>query len=253
MYMYNFKLKSQELAYDADGCRYWKPVIKDASFTPPELAIVLVDMWDAHWAKGASRRAAELAERVDPIVRRARDDGIFIVHGPSDLMKFYTDSPARKRALDIDIIQPDANVEIPNYPLPTDESGGGSDTLDDYAPNTVVWTRQSEKIYIDEDKDIITQEGDIVYSHFKKRGIKLAIYIGIHTNMCILHRSFAIKAMLRRGVKTVLVRDLTDAMYDPAKPPYVSHAEGTGLVVGFIEKFYCPTIESRELTLKSNT
>ncbi|MCL2060293.1 MAG: cysteine hydrolase [Oscillospiraceae bacterium] len=247
--MYNFQMRSQELAYDENDCRYWKPVVKNASYAPSELAIVLVDMWDAHWAKGASMRAAELALRVDPVVRRARDDGIFIVHGPSDLMDFYTDSPARKRALDIEIVAPAKPVEIPDYPLATDQVGGGSDTRDELAPNTIVWTRQSPSIFIDEDRDIIAQEGDIVYSHFMKRGIKLAIYIGIHTNMCILHRSFAIKAMLRRGMDVALVRDLTDAMYDPARPPYVSHAEGTALVISFIEKFYCPTIGSDELTL----
>jgi hypothetical protein len=60
--------------------------------------------------------------------------------------------------------------------------------------------------------------------------------------MCILNRSFGIKNMLRRGYKTLLVRDLTDAMYNPERAPYVSHEEGTALVVGYIEKFYCPTI-----------
>jgi hypothetical protein len=62
--------------------------------------------------------------------------------------------------------------------------------------------------------------------------------------MCILNRSFGIKNMLRRGWRTLLVRDLTDAMYNPASPPYLSHEEGTALVVGYIEKFYCPTIDS---------
>jgi hypothetical protein len=30
-------------------------------------------------------------------------------------------------------------------------------------------------------------------------------------------------------------------------PPYVSHDQGTKLVVEFIEKFWCPSIHSREL------
>jgi hypothetical protein len=53
--------------------------------------------------------------------------------------------------------------------------------------------------------------------------------------------------MLRKGYKTTLVRDLTDAMYNPGKRPYVSHGEGTALVVGYIEKFYCPTIDSAQI------
>ncbi|MBE0697009.1 MAG: hypothetical protein IH586_08800 [Anaerolineaceae bacterium] len=41
-----------------------------------------------------------------------------------------------------------------------------------------------------------------------------------------------------------LVRDLTDAMYNPAQAPYVSHDEGTRLVIEYIEKFWCPTVLS---------
>jgi hypothetical protein len=66
--------------------------------------------------------------------------------------------------------------------------------------------------------------------------------------MCILHRSFAIEALVRRGIPVALVRDLTDALYNPAKPPYVSHDEGTRLVVEYIEKFWCPTVQSGDLT-----
>jgi hypothetical protein len=65
--------------------------------------------------------------------------------------------------------------------------------------------------------------------------------------MCVLGRSFAIRAMVRRGVETALIRDLTDTMYNPAMPPYVSHDEGTRLVIEYIEKFWCPTVGSEEL------
>ena len=65
--------------------------------------------------------------------------------------------------------------------------------------------------------------------------------------MCVLGRSFAIRQMVRWGKKVALIRDLTDAMYDPAMPPYVSHDEGTRLVIGYIEKFWCPTILSGDI------
>ena len=32
-----------------------------------------------------------------------------------------------------------------------------------------------------------------------------------------------------------------------ARPPYVSHEEGTQLVIGYIEKFWCPTITSADI------
>jgi hypothetical protein len=65
--------------------------------------------------------------------------------------------------------------------------------------------------------------------------------------MCVLNRSFAIKALATRGVHVILVRDLTDTMYNPAKPPYVSHDEGTRLIVEYIEKFWCPSVTSESL------
>jgi hypothetical protein len=71
--------------------------------------------------------------------------------------------------------------------------------------------------------------------------------MGVHTTMCILHRSFAIKQMVRWGVKVAHIRDLTDAIYNPAIPPYVSHEEVTQLAIGFIKKHWCPSIQSEDL------
>jgi hypothetical protein len=71
--------------------------------------------------------------------------------------------------------------------------------------------------------------------------------MGVHTNMCILNRSFAIKQMTKWGLRCILVRDLTDAMYDPKAQPFVTHEQGTELVIQHIEKHWCPTVESAEL------
>jgi hypothetical protein len=46
----------------------------------------------------------------------------------------------------------------------------------------------------------------------------------------------------------VLVRDLTDSMYDPRQRPVVSHARGTELVIEHIESRWCPSILSDDLT-----
>jgi hypothetical protein len=47
---------------------------------------------------------------------------------------------------------------------------------------------------------------------------------------CILNRSFGLRQLTKWGVHCILVRDLTDAMYNPASRPYVSHTAGTDLV-----------------------
>ena len=74
------------------------------------------------------------------------------------------------------------------------------------------------------------------------RGIKQLVLLGVHTNMCILNRSFAIKQMVKWGQNIALLRDLTDTMYNPASSPYVDHEKGTQLVIDFIEKYWCPTL-----------
>jgi hypothetical protein len=51
---------------------------------------------------------------------------------------------------------------------------------------------------------------------------------------------------VRRGQKVALVRDLTDAMYNPARPPYVSHADGTRLVIEYIETVWIKSLTDRD-------
>jgi len=249
--MYNFILRSQELVRDKDGFCGWQANENKAMVSPGETAVIIVDMWDKHWCAGATVRGAALAPIIDSAVRRAREKGSLIVHAPSDTMDFYKNSEARKRLFSVPPLDDIPAKEIKTYPLPVDSSDGGSDTVQDCPVNTIVWTRQNEKIHIDDSKDIICgeseKEGDLLYSYLKSKNINNIIYMGVHTNMCILGRPFAIKAMLRRGMNVMLCRDLTDAMYNPERPPYVSHGEGTRLVIEYIEKFYCPTILSGEI------
>jgi len=242
-----FQLRSQALAYDENGSRYWRIEECEASYEPHEIAVVIVDMWDRHWSAGATRRAEALAPQIDAAARSAREKGMLIVHAPSDIMDFYAEHPARMRAYALERLPPPSIVDIPDVPQPVDTTGGGSDTMDEHPENTAVWRRQNEAIWIDEARDLISDSGGEIYAHFAARDIRFVIYMGVHTNMCVLGRSFAIKAMRRARLETALVRDLTDAMFDPARPPYVSHSEGTRLVVEYIEKFYCPTIDGWQL------
>jgi len=96
--------------------------------------------------------------------------------------------------------------------------------------------------------DGVSDSGTEIYNFLHQEGIKNVAIMGVHTNMCVLGRSFGIRQMVKLGMNVVLVRDLTDAMYDPRQPPYVSHARGTELVVEHIERYWCPSIVSKDLT-----
>ena len=134
---------------------------------------------------------------------------------------------------------------VSDPPLPIDDSDGGSDTGE--TPWHKAWTRQHPAIEMRDD-DAISDNGAEVYSFLRHTGVEQVVIMGVHTNMCVLHRSFGIKQMVRWGVSIVLARDLTDTMYNPEMRPYVSHDEGTRLVVEFTEKLWCPTVLSEDLT-----
>jgi len=226
------------------GSGNWEQVISEKRIPVAETAIIICDMWDDHWCRGASQRCAVLAKTMAPVVNAARDKGIQIIHCPSETMYFYADWQQRRRMMLAPAVTPPKPLDLPNPPLPIDDSDGGCDTGE--KPWYAAWTRQIADISIGQ-YDGITDKGSEVYNLFAQLGIKNVLIMGVHTNMCVLGRSFAIRQMTKWGIQCVLVRDLTDAMYDPKDKPYVTHDEGTELVVQYIEKYWCPSTLSDEL------
>jgi nicotinamidase-related amidase len=225
------------------------PVNLTIAIDPKKTAVVVCDMWDDHWCKNAAARCAELAKQAEPVLKACRDKGMTIIHCPSDTMAFYKDHPARKRATEVKKAEPPKAKDLPSPPLPIDDSDGGCD--DEKQPKFFkAWTRQHAAITIDENKDYVTDNGGEVYSIMKEKGIDTLLVMGVHTNMCVLNRTFAIKQMVKWDVRTFLVRDLTEAMYNPKMKPMVSHDKGTQLVIEYIEKHWCPTVESKSLVEK---
>lgn len=210
-----------------------------------ETALIVCDMWDKHWCECATRRCDALAKKANPVVAALRKKGVTIIHAPSDTMAFYKDAPGRKAILALEKVTPPKARLIADAPLPIDDSDGGCDD-DKPSKSYKAWSRQHPAIDIDKG-DFISDSGQEVYNLLAKRGLKNLLVIGVHTNMCVLNRTFAIKQMTRWGVRCVLVRDLTDAMYNPKKRPFVTHDEGTELVVRHIERYWCPTVLSKDL------
>ena len=239
---------------------FGKRSLPNKVFPPIKLRSVFVICGNQHWSTGATERVGELAPKINEFVQKARSLGIQIIHAPSETLKFYAESLARKRMIIADqkeykkLLKWFRSFRFPRIKLPIDHSGGGSDTpkVDKFRPNTLVWTRQIETIEIDEEKDGISDSGPEIYSFLKAKGIEYYLILGVHTNMCVLGRSFGIKSMSKAGFKVALVRDLTDTMYNPAQLPYVPHEVGTALVCDYIEKFYCSSMLSQDLVENQN-
>jgi len=222
-------------------------------WNPHQTALVICDMWDAHTCPNSAARVAEMAPRVDAFAKAARMRGVLIIHCPSDTMAFYKDHPGRKLAQDAAKAVPPVPLQrwcfidpVAEAPLPIDDSDGGCDCATTWKKgDPYPWTREHSAIEI-ADGDAITESAE-AYNLMQQRGIENVIVCGVHLNMCVLGRPFAIRQMVHQGKHVVLVRDLTDTMYNPATPPHVSHFEGTRLMIAHVEKYWCPSITSDAL------
>ena len=234
-------LRSRVEAFKGSGI--WEEARLEAFFPVRQTAILICDMWDKHWCSGATRRVALLAGRMAPLIDQARARGIQIIHAPSETMEFYKDWPQRTRMARVAVVEPPAELGLKDPPLPIDDSGGGCDTGESFYK---AWTREIALLPVGAE-DVISDNGREIYSFLRERGIRHLLVMGVHANMCVLNRSFAIKQMTNWGIRCVLVRDLTDSMYSPKDRPYVSHERGTELVVEHIERYWCPSTTSAEL------
>ncbi len=247
-----FNLRSQKLMRDEENRAYWEAEEKQKKIPAEKTAILICDMWDNHWSHGAALRVKEIAVRMNTVLEKARSKGVQIIFSPADVSDQYKGTPAYERIKETPLIDFPEIEEKEKVPAPIDDSDGGSDTNDgDENPKDwSKWKKQIEMLKIDSDRDVLSEDGQRIYSFLKHRKIEFVIIMGVHTNMCVLDRPFGIRKLIALGLDVALCRDLTDAMYNPAMPPYVSHEEGTRLVIEYIEKFYCPTVESSDLSEK---
>jgi nicotinamidase-related amidase len=241
------ELRRRRLVTNEHGMRMWVDEAPMERVPAWHTAVLVCDMWDRHWSSGASYRVEKLAPRIDAFCKRMRGAGALIVHAPSDTMAAYGSSAARTRIAGCGPFPAAPAIELP--PLPVNCSDGGSDTVDQFVPNTPVWQRQHPAIHIDEERDVITDNGSELAAYLTEQKRSVVLMTGVHTNLCVLRRSFGLVALVGHGFSPVLVADLTDAMYNPADPPYVEHDAGTDLIVRYIEAFVAPSTRSDRIVV----
>jgi len=240
--------------YEGDRC-----VEQTVRWNPGKTALVVCDMWDNHWCVGATRRVSELAGPMNDVLEAARQRGIFVIHAPSTTMEPYEGTAARRRAKNARFSKspvPLANADRwgtkwcwPDKQrepgMPIDDSDMGCDCLVKCKIRDA-WTRQIVTIRID-DADAVSDNGQEVYNLLAKRRIENVILLGVHLNMCVLGRPFGIRQMVYLKKRVVLMRDMTDTMYNSQMAPEVNHFQGTDLVIRHVEHHWCPTITSVDL------
>lgn len=263
----SFRLSLRSRTETKEGSGRFHTLTKAADWNPKETAIIVCDMWDLHHCLNATRRGGELAPRMDAVLKAARERGATIIHAPSSCMDSYKEHEARKRA--------QAEPKVANFPdeiakwcykipeeekgkYPIDQTDGGEDDdleehrqwaekLSSMGRNPrAPWKSQTALLTI-RDEDFISDSGEEIWSILENHGLKNVILLGVHTNMCVLGRPFGLRQMAKNGKNVVLMRDMTDTMYNPGRSPYVSHFTGTDLIVEHIEKWVCPTVTSDQI------
>jgi len=232
---------------------------QDVQWDPRKTAVVICDMWDDHWCQGAAGRVVEMAKPMNQLAEKLRAKGALIVHAPSSVVDFYEGTPQRQRAQKAPFAK--APIELSTaerwgtywcWPDPTKETDLPIDDSDmgcDCATSCKIreaWTRQINLIGMDTE-DAITDNGQEFFNLLEARQIDNILIMGVHLNMCVLGRPFGIRQSTRLGKNVVLVRDMTDSMYNHRKQPFVDHFSGHDLVVEHVEKHWCPTITSNQI------
>jgi nicotinamidase-related amidase/type 1 glutamine amidotransferase len=250
---------------EADG--QFRLIETPASWDTKETAFIVCDMWDSHHCLNAVRREKEMAPTMERVLKAARDRGVVIIHAPSSCMDAYKDHPARKHATET----PRSKAlpkeiaswcyKIPSeekgvYPIDQTDGGEDDDPLEHkkWAEELTAmgrnprapWKSQIDVLTI-ADKDYISDNGEEIWSILEARGVKNVALMGVHLNMCVLGRPFGLRQMAKNGKNVVLMRDLTDTMYNPQRSPHVSHFAGTDLMVEHVEKYVAPTITSDQV------
>jgi len=242
-----------------------RTAVTKEQWLPSRTAIIVCDMWDLHHCRNAVVRESEMAPRMNAVLEKARSQGVLVIHAPSGCMKAYEGTPARERARSAPAAArlpagigewckrlPAEDREV--YPL--DQSDGGEDDepgvhaawaadlaakgLDPRQP----WTKQIDALPIDQERDAVSDSGTEIWNLLESRRIDNVILLGVHLNMCVSGRPFGLRQMAKNGKHVVLMRDMTDTMYNPARWPFVSHAQGTARFVEHVERLICPTITS---------
>lgn len=264
----SLKLQLRSRTETDAGSGRFHTVTRPEAWHANQTAIIVCDMWDYHHCLNAVRRGTEMAPRMNEVLKKARDQGAIIIHAPSSCTGIYADHAARKRAQSVERVD-NLPIEIGKWcyripeeeqgKYPIDQSDGGED--DDLEEHAVwakklasmgrnpkaPWKAQMAALKIDAKRDFISDDGEEIWSILERNDRKNVILLGVHTNMCVLGRPFGLRQMAKNGKNVVLMRDMTDTMYNPKMSPYVSHFTGTDLIVEHIEKWVCPTITSDQI------
>jgi hypothetical protein len=206
------------------------------------IGVIAVDVWNFHWCKTATMRVDAIVPRINVALDAARALGMTILLCPSDVVDNYVEFPQREAALALPSVNVPSVVEVTCPPVP--DAGGCACGHDRCAVN-YSWDGMHPALKIGE-SDWMPDTQAEVYAICQRKGLTHLIYLGFHTQVCLLGKPMGLRAMKSAGLRCVLARDMTDAHpgYDPGRN--FTPDLNTEQVVEHFEKHLAPTIHLRQ-------
>lgn len=212
----------------------------------PQVALVLVDVWDHHYLKDTEARTEQvIEENLLPLLTACRAAGLSVIHAPSPAQAMQHPNWVALR----DEAQPTAPRD--SWPPPAFRSKSGAyqaygRPAEARQPELqqLTATRQLHPKIQPLSGEAVIATGSELHRHCKQQGILFLLFAGFNTNACILVRDYGTLEMSRRGYEVILVRDCTTGMESPESQPTLAQTKGATL---FLEMFGQYSVSSKEV------
>ncbi len=213
-------------------------LIQKEEVDPKRVGVIAVDVWNFHWCKTATMRVDAMVPRINKALEGARGLGMTVMLCPSDVVENYAGHPQREAVFALPEARPPLVVDVTCPPAP--DAGGCACGPERCAVN-YGWDGMHPGLRIGA-ADLMPDTQAEVYAICQKYGLTHLIYVGFHTQVCLLGKPMGLKAMMSAGLQCLLARDMTDAHpgYDPARN--FTPDLNTEQVVEHFEKHLAPTI-----------
>jgi len=178
-----------------------------------QTALVLVDVWDNHFIESWLERAGRMTQQsVVPVLAKAREVGMTVVHAPSppiaetyEQLKRHT--PASPSPV-TDWPPAEFRARVGEYAAfrgPRSQPPGIPD-IPELGLSPLVEVLEEE---------FVVATGQQLHELAREQGIMHLIYAGFATNWCILNRDYGMRAMAQKGYNMILLRDATAGVEFP--------------------------------------
>jgi len=213
--------------------------VVEREIDPAKTGVVVIDMWNFHWCKTATERVGAIVPRMEHCLQAMRALGMQVFYCPTDVIDAYLGTPQRERVLatPLEPLPALKDIECPEPPQGPGCACGRERCLGQYG-----WDAMHPDLSIAE-ADLMPNSFEQLYTLCKARGIEHLLFLGCHTQVCLLGKSVGLMNMKRAGFDCILARDLTDAHpdYDPAKG--VTPDDLTARTVAHFERYLCSSVQ----------